>query len=453
MHVVNKKDGGTRITIDYRPLNNKTIQDALTVPYVRDLFAQLQDSKWFSKLDFCSGYFQIKMDPESKKYTAFSTEFGLFQFKVMPMGLTNSAATFQRFVQHVFADFLTDFVKVYIDDILVHSKTMEEHIKHVQLVITRIQEYGLKIKLAKCEFTVEEIQFLGHIISHNKIKPVKDKLKKLKNFERPKNIKKTQAFLGLAVYYKLFGKEFSEIAAPLYSMIGTRKFKWTNECETAFNKIKNLFNEESFLRIPDQINPLILDTDASGTGIGAVLSQLVNNEEYPIGCYSKHLTETEGRYPVTEKEFMVIAKAISFFKYYLYGKEFTVRTDHQPLKHLFTAPHLSDRIYRWYIDIGDYKFKIIYRKGKQHGNADAISRLTDESDENKQENEQNENTNTIICLKQQNLIGSKHTLAITLESTNNIDQTSDVNIQWIRNLILKFGDNKPTIQTNNEQQI
>ncbi len=155
MHVVNKKDGGTRITIDYRPLNNKTVQDALTVPYVRDLFAQLQDSRWFSKLDFCSGYFQIKMDPDSKKYTAFSTEFGLFQFKVMPMGLTNSAATFQRFVQHVFADFLTEFVKAYIDDILVHSKTMEEHIKHVQLVITRIQEYGLKIKLSKCEFTVE----------------------------------------------------------------------------------------------------------------------------------------------------------------------------------------------------------------------------------------------------------------------------------------------------------
>ena len=188
MHIVNKKDGDLRITIDYRALNERTVKDALTVPYVKDLFQKIQDSKWFSKADFASGYFQIKMDPASQKYTAFLCEFGLFEFQVMAMGLTNACASFQRFVYHIFADYLATFVKAYIDDILIHSKTLREHIRHVKLVLFRIGEYQLKIKLEKCEFVRLELSFLGHLLSKDKIKPMHEKISKLHQFKTPKNI-------------------------------------------------------------------------------------------------------------------------------------------------------------------------------------------------------------------------------------------------------------------------
>ena len=435
MHIVNKKDGDVRITIDFRPLNERTVKDALTVPYVKDLFQKLQDSKWFSKMDFASGYFQIKMDPESQKYTAFLCEFGLFEFNVMAMGLTNATATFTRFVQHIFADYLLHFVKAYIDDVMIHSRTLREHIQHVKLVIIRIGEYKLKIKIDKCEFVKLEISFLGHTITENKIKPMHDKIAKLHRFNTPQNIKQTRAFLGLAVYYKLFGKDFSRIAAPLYSLITTKKFNWTNECEVAFNTIRNLLTSESYLKLPSGKNPLILDTDACNEGIGAVLSESVDGKELPVGHYSKHLTKTEQNYSTTEREMMAITKSIVYFKYYLFGNEFLVRTDHMPLKFLFKAENLSPRLTRWTVELDQFQFRIEYRKGIKHGNADALSRLTNESDEN---NTNEENKTYFICMSH-----STNTFTIIIsEQIEEEDQMKDNDIKWIKELIIQ-NEHKP----------
>jgi len=258
------------------------------------------------------------MDPNSQKYTAFLCEFGLFEFKVMAMGLTNATATFQRFVQHVFADYLLNFVKCYIDDILIHSRTLREHVEHVKRVIFRIGDYKLKIKLDKCEFVRLELSFLGHVLSKDTIKPMQDKIQKIHQFKRPTSVSQVQAFLGVAVYYKLFGKDFSVIAAPLYKIIANKTFEWNNECEDAFVKIKSLLTSDTFLRIPDSINPLVLDTDACNNGIGAVLAQIIDSKELPVGYFSKHLKKSEKNYSTPEKELMAIVKGIQFFRYYLY---------------------------------------------------------------------------------------------------------------------------------------
>ena len=220
VHMVSKDGKDDRLTIDYRLLNDVTVKDSFPLPNIKEILVDLIDAKWFTKMDLIAGYFQAFLEKNSIKYSAFACEFGLFEWLVMPMGLTNATATFQRLMNHIFADFIDWFIKVYLDNSLVYSKTLREHIKHVLMVLIRLHKYKLKIKLSKCQFAKLEIDFLGHRISFNFIRPTQEKITKVLCFKEPNSLKTVRAFIGLTSYYKLFGKDFSTIAAPLYKCAG-----------------------------------------------------------------------------------------------------------------------------------------------------------------------------------------------------------------------------------------
>ena len=216
INIVFKKDGSIGLTIDYRKLNNVTIKDAFQVPNIHDLLLKLHNAKVFSKIDLSSGYFQIQMQPAAAKYTAFGCELGLFEFNVMPMGLSNSMSTFDRLLTTIFGEPLGVFVIIYVDDVLIFSYNAEDHIKHIRIVIQTLAKHNLKFKLSKCDLFVVVVEFLGHLVGYNSIKPSKDRTNAIEKFKQPTKMEEVRSYIGLASFYKIFIRNFSLICAPLY---------------------------------------------------------------------------------------------------------------------------------------------------------------------------------------------------------------------------------------------
>jgi hypothetical protein len=359
-------------------------------------------------------------------------------------GLKNSASTFQRLVNYVFADYIEVFMECYVDDIEVHSKTLRDHITHLVLVFKRIAKHNLWIKRSKCEFVKSEIKFLGHTISQFFIRPSQDNIDKLLNFGVPKDKKTCRAFTGLAAYYNSFQENFAVIAKPLNKAAAknVKKFVWTQECQEAYETLREEIKKR-FLLVIDPTKPIIVDTDASNIGIGGILSQEHEGVELPVRIYSKALSEAEQRYPTPEKEIMAIVKTINHFKYYLLGREFTVRSDHQPLKYLASVKDMSQRLYRWWMEIENYHAIITYRPGKKHGNADAISRLINTRFE-EQDGDPENDTVVILLLQVSDQVKDNILLIFTdLDNPNVGDQASDGDIKWIKELLLTHGDTTP----------
>ena len=373
---VKKKDGSMRMCVDYRRLNQITIKNKFPLPRIDELLDRLQGARFFSKLDLTSGYHQIRIAEKDIEKTAFRTRYGLFEYMVLPFGLTNAPATFMTLMNSVLAPFIDNFVLVYLDDILVFSKTEEEHLEHLRKVLTALRENRLFAKLKKCEFFVTEVDFLGHRVFQDGIGTEPGKVDAVRKWPTPTNVSQLRSFLGLATYYQKFVENFSSVAAPLNKLLKKDvAFEWDQDQAAAFQRLKDALCSAPVLRVVDPRLPFVLQTDASDIALGAVLSQDDGNGLQPVAFNSRTLAPAEKNYPVHEKELLAIVHALRYWRHYLMGAKVHVQTDHHSLKFLKNQATLSQRQARWLETLEDYDLEIDYHPGKTNVVADALSRV------------------------------------------------------------------------------
>lgn len=371
-----KKDGKWRMCIDYRGLNKQTIRNQFPLPRIDELLEKLALAKIFSSLDLVSGYYQIPMDPESIEKTAFRTRYGLYEFLVLPFGLTNAPATFSHMMNDVFFEILDDYVVVYLDDILVFSLNEEDHEKHLREVLERLRKNKLYAKLSKCKFGVNEVEFLGHKVSKDGISVLESKTKVIQEWKTPTDVDQLRSFLGLANFYGKFVKEYAYITSPLYDLLKKEvPFKWTETHDKAFSNIKTALSSPPVLICPDPSKPYTLHTDASDTTYGAVLSQEVSGELKPIAFMSRKMKDAELNYSTHEKELLAIVSAFKYWRHLLEGQKTFVFSDHKSITFLKTQPKLSRRQARWEDTLKDFDYTVNYIEGTKNVVADALSRI------------------------------------------------------------------------------
>jgi transposase InsO family protein len=373
--MVGKKDGGERFCVDYRRLNAVTKRDAYPATRIDDALDMLSGARWFTTMDLASGYWQLKMAPADKEKTAFITTEGLYQWKMMPMGLSGASATFQRAIDEVLAGLKWTTCLVYLDDIIVFGRTFEEHLQRLREVLLRIREAGFRLKRSKCHFAQTKINYLGHVVSAKGIQPDPEKVQAVRCFPRPTNVRGVKGFIGLSSYYRKFIPKYSERAEPLRRL--EKKgvpFIWGPEQEAAFEDLRLVLSTDVILAYPDFGRPFRLETDASSYGLGAILAQEVNGDWRPVAYASRALSKAEQNYSATECECLAIVWAIEKFRPYIHGDDFTVVTDHSALRWLMTRPDITGRLGRWALKLQEYRPTIVYRKGTSNGNADALSR-------------------------------------------------------------------------------
>ena len=293
--LVKKKDGSIRFCIDYRKLNNVTLKDSYPIPRIDSTLDALSGSKWFSTIDLKSGYWQVPVAPEDKAKTAFSIPGGgHWQFHNMPFGLCNAGATFERLMERVLSNLSWKICLVYLDDIIVLSKDFDEHLSNLRQVFSRLKRANLKMNPKKCILLQSQVSFLGHIVSGDGIATDPSKIEAVDKWPTPTSVKEVRSFLGLCSYYRKFVNKFADIARPLHKLTETKsKFHWGEDCQTAFDKLKRALTSSPILSYPDSTGDFILDTDASNTGLGAVLSQIQDGIEKPICYYSKTFSAAE----------------------------------------------------------------------------------------------------------------------------------------------------------------
>ena len=375
--LVKKKDGSTRFCVDLRHLNDITRKDVYPLPNINDCLGSLSGAQWFSTLDLASGYWQVSMDKADKEKTAFSTHRGLYQFKKMPFGLTNAPATFMRLMELVLKGLEWEQCLVYLDDIIVFGRTFAECMERLENIFRRIMDAGLKLKPSKCELFETEVAFLGHRVGRNGIGCDPAKIANVRNWPIPESISDVRSFLGLANYYKRFVKDFSNVALPLTTLTNKgHKFEWNESCAHSFLTLKNALTAAPLLAYPspDPQDVFILDTDASNFGIGAVLSQMQEGEEKVIAYASKGLSRSQRNYCTTYRELLALVEFAPYFKHYLLGRRFVVRTDHSSLRWLHRFKDAEGLVGRWLAKLANYDYEIKHRAGIDHGNADAMSR-------------------------------------------------------------------------------
>ncbi|GBM36447.1 Retrovirus-related Pol polyprotein from transposon 297 [Araneus ventricosus] len=350
--LVETKDGSTRFCVDYRKLTEIKKNDSYPLPRIDDTLDALNGSQWISTLDLKSEYWQVQIRPEDIEKTEFTTGQGLWQFKVMPFGLCNAPATFERLMEIVLRGLSSEVCLVYLDEIIIVGLTFEEHLNNLRKIFQRLQKDNLKLNAKKCR----------------KIKAVDD-------WPHPDKIHNLLSFLGLCTYYRRFVKNFSTIARPLHKLTEAKSnFNWTDECEKSFISLKQALTSAPILTYPRIDKDFILDTDTSNEGIEAVLSQNFGNEERFIAYFSKILGKPERIYCVTRKELLVIVKYIEHLHHYVNGRKFFLRTDHASLRWLLNFNEPKCQIARRIQRLQEYDFEIQHRKGASHGNADALSR-------------------------------------------------------------------------------
>jgi transposase InsO family protein len=368
---VRKKDGTLRLCIDYRELNKVTVPNRYPLPRIDDLFDQLQGSQVYSKIDLRSGYHQLTIRPSDVPKTAFRTRYGHYEFLVMSFGLTNAPAYFMGLMNSVFADFLDQFVVVFIDDILVYSRSHEEHASHLRIVLQRLREHKLYAKLSKCEFWLDHVAFLGHIVSKDGLAVDPQKIAAVTEWQPPTTPTEVRSFLGLAGYYRRFVEGFSVLAAPLTQLLQKgAKFEWTPERQRSFEELKRRLVSAPILAMPKPDTEYSVYTDASRHGFGCVLMQ----DGHVIAYASRQLRTHERNYPTHDLELGAVVFALKIWRHYLYGAKCKIFTDHKSLKYVFTQKELNLRQRRWLELMKDYEVDILYHPGKANVVADALSR-------------------------------------------------------------------------------
>lgn len=372
--IVPKPDGTARFCTDYRQLNKVTISDAFPLPRMDDIFDRLSGSKWFSTLDLKSGYWQIELDPDSIEKSAFSTPDGHYEYLRLPFGLKNAPAEFSRIMQQVMG--YLSFVEIYLDDITIHSHSFPEHVEHLTIVLKKLREANLKLNWGKCNWAQKSIHLLGHVVSSDGISVDSSKTAAINNLAPPKSIKEVQRFLGMTGYYRKFIKNYAEKAAALYKLLQKSEgWHWDIDQQKSFEMLKVELTSSPILRLPDFKQPFILQTDASGTALGAILSQQDSSgNEYACIYESRLLKGAEVHYGISELECLAIVWAVRKFRPYLYGTKFTIVTDHSSLKWLMNMREATGKLARWSIYLQNYDFEIIHRQGSKHTNVDLLSR-------------------------------------------------------------------------------
>ena len=374
--MVKKADGSLRFCVDYRKLNAVTKHDSFPLPNINDCLASLgSHSEYFSTLDMKSGYWQVQMDEDSQEKAAFTTHRGLFKPVVQPFGPKGGVAHFSRIMTALLGSLQWKMLLIYLDDLLIFSATFSEHLKRLGLVLTVLEEANLKLKPSKCQLLRRSVNFLGHTVSAKGISPKEEKIATVSGWLPPKSSQELQQFLGFASFYRRYIEDFATIAEPLNQL--TRKkteFKWEASCEKAFNTLKEALCKHPVLAHPNFQLPFHLTTDASATGLGAVLSQTQFGEERPICYASRTLTTSERNYSTTERECLAVVWAVEYFDYYLSGASFTVFTDHDPLTYLRGIPQPHGRLARWILRLEQYSYVVKYKPGKDIPHADALSR-------------------------------------------------------------------------------
>ena len=390
--IVRKKDGSIRFCVDFQKLNSCTIQDAYAIPRIEDSLHLLAGAKYFSKLDLRSGYWQVEVAEKDKCKTAFQAgTLSFFEFNQMPFGLCNVPATFQRLMERCMGDMNLRDCLIYLDDIVVFSSTFEEHIERLESVFRRLQTNNLKLKASKCEFFRREVTYLGHVVSEAGIRTDPSKIEAVLNWPEPKTVKEVRKFLGFTGYYQRFVKGYVSIVRPLNDLLighPTNKkakkgkkpkskptvFQWGVEQQEAFRTIIERLTQPPVLAYADYRLPFTLHTDASSSGLGAVLYQKQNGEDKVVAYASGSLKPAEKNYPAHKLEFLALKWAVTD-KYhdYLYGSKFEAVTDNNPLTYVLTSAKLDATGQRWVAALSAYNFDLTYRSGINNADADGLS--------------------------------------------------------------------------------
>lgn len=378
-----------RMCVDFRALNQVTKKNGYPLPRVQDCLDAFAGAVWFTKLDLVSGFWQLLMDPESVAKTAFNTIYGKYEFLVMPFGLCNAPATFQTLMNRVLRKFLWKICVVYLDDILIFSKTKEEHAQHLQEIFKALQQEKLFTSTKKCVVGVQEVEFCGHLITPNHTRPLQDKLDIINTWPTPSNAQQVRQFLGLASYYRRYIKGFAKLAAPLSDLLKEedaslrakkrRPISWNAQCTVSFKTLKDALATGPVLVAPDKDKPYTVETDASEWAIGSVLYQEGQDSKlHPVAFGGRKLKNAELNYPVHEKEGLAIKEALRQWEHYIQnGFTTVILTDHESLKYLQTMKTPSKRVARWFEEFSEFDIDIRYRKGSEAIVPDALSRRPD----------------------------------------------------------------------------
>ena len=377
---VRKKDGTMRMCIDYRATNRVTKRMSHPLPRIDECLEQLYGAKYYSSIDLKSGYHQIRIRKEDIPKTSFNTRYGSYEWVVLPFGLMNAPPVFQKTMNAVLGDCVDKFAMVYLDDILIYSKTKEDHHQHLRCVLERLREAKLIANLKKCDLFKTELEFVGFQVSAHGILPSKKKVQAIQDWPVPSNVQEVRQFVGLASHYRRFIKGFASLAAPLTELTkGTgakkRAIAWTNDCQVAFEKLKNRMTAAPILVPPNPDVPYVIETDASDYAVGAVLLQQGDDGQmHPLAFESKKLSAAERNYPAQERELLSILHALRTWRCFIDGRHYTVFSDHHPLKYFRSKTKPTPRLTRWIAEIELYDPDIQYKPGRENHIPDLLSR-------------------------------------------------------------------------------
>jgi hypothetical protein len=373
--LVRKSDGSCRFCIDYRALNKVTVFDAEPIPDVEELFTQLSSSVFFTRIDLSKGYWQILVNPVDRHKTAFATHLGLFQWIRMPFGLVAAPAVFARMMRCLELQKMSSVN--FFDDILTHSCSFADHLVHVRGVLEKLRQFNLTARPSKISTGYKSLSFLGHVVGRGLIQPEQKKVQKILAIPTPTTRKQVRSLLGLLSFYRRYVPNFAALTAPISDLTKEgrgRAISWTPECERALNAVKSIFSSSPVLQLARLSEPFVLQTDASSTGVGAVLLQDLGGTLHPVCFSSRKLLDRETRYSTIERECLAIVWAVMKFSKFLWGVEFTLQTDHRPLVYLNTSRFKNSRIMRWALSLQEYRFKVEPLPGTQNVLADMLSR-------------------------------------------------------------------------------
>jgi hypothetical protein len=361
---VPKPDGGLRLCVDYRHLNEITVKNATALPLIQELRDRLLGMRYFTKFDVVAAFHRIRIKEGDEYKTAFGTHRGHYQYKVVPFGLTNAPATLQAYMNNVLREQLDKYVVVYMDDILIYSRTLEEHVEHVRTILKVLKKHNLRLKPSKSEFHKQRVEFVGLIVSYNGLEVNPEKVARIREWPEPSTVKGVQSFLGIANYYRQFIPGYSGKAVPLTGLTHKeREFLWSDEAQKAFDELKHLLTTTPILQLFDPKKPTTVETDASKYALGAILSQPgPDGKLRPVAYHSRKFNPAETRYSTSDQELLAIVDSLKHWRHYLEGTKETVLilSDHMALQNFTTTKVLKGRRLRWSHELSSYNFKIQY---------------------------------------------------------------------------------------------